>query len=252
MSFLFAYIGSLNRPPGWPIHLIFLTEAAFVIVTFVCFLLAGRLRRSGTQPKRDMVAAAGGISAAFGLIMPFELAPFFFGVRGEWMLATIGLNLFYPPAAVLFIFQFAKFMKLDDPPSRVDLVSATRCYNRGVVSLGRKDYDLAIADFTEAIRYNPKYAAAYYDRGFAYLDKKDYDYAIADYDQVIALNPKLASAYSNRGHAYRAKGALRRANADFDQAHALMREAELRLHQVREVSGNGVMRVFSQWMNNRG
>jgi hypothetical protein len=35
-----------------------------------------------------MVAAAGGISASFGLIMPFELAPFFFGVGGEWMLAT--------------------------------------------------------------------------------------------------------------------------------------------------------------------
>ena len=88
MAFLFAYLGSLNRPPGWPIHLMYLTEAAFVSVTFVCIFLARRLRDTGTQPKRYMVAAAGGISASFGLIMPFELAPFFLGVGGEWMLAT--------------------------------------------------------------------------------------------------------------------------------------------------------------------
>jgi tetratricopeptide (TPR) repeat protein len=139
------------------------------------------------------------------------------------MLGTIGLNLVYPIAAALFIFLFDKFMKVDGSPSdlRVDFVSATRCYNRGVTSLGRKDYDRAIADFTEAVRCNPKYAFAYYNRAVAYLGKKDYDHAIADYDQVIALNPKLASAYSNRGNAYRTKGTLDRANADFDQANAL-------------------------------
>ncbi|HEY6618926.1 MAG TPA: hypothetical protein VIY68_05215 [Steroidobacteraceae bacterium] len=111
MTFLFAYLGSLNRPPGWPIRLMYLTEAAFVIVTFVCVLLVRRLRDSGTQPKRHMVAAAGGISASFGLIMPFELAPFFFGVGGEWMLATTALNLVYPFAAALFIFLFARLMR---------------------------------------------------------------------------------------------------------------------------------------------
>jgi tetratricopeptide (TPR) repeat protein len=253
MTFVFAYLGSFNKPPAWPIHLMYLTEAAFVIVAFVCALLARRLRSIGTRPKRDMVAAAGGISASFGLIMPFELAPFFFGVRGETMMATIGLNLVYPIAAALFIFLFAKFMKVDESPSdlRVDFLSATRCYNRGVTSLGRKDYDRAIADFTDAIRCNPKYAFAYYNRGVAYLGKKDYDHAIADYDQVIALNPKLALAYSHRGNAYRAKGTLDRANADFDQVNALMRDEELRL-QNRKWSGTGVMGVFAEWLNNRG
>jgi tetratricopeptide (TPR) repeat protein len=254
MALVFAYLGRLNKPPGWPIHLMYLTEAAFVMVAFVCVLLAMRLRRIGTQPKRDMVAAAGGVSASFGLIMPFELAPFFFGARGEWMLATIVLNLVYPLAAALFIFLFWKFMKVDDTPShlRVDLHSATGCYDRGVASLDRRDYERAIADFTEAIRFNPKYAAAYYNRGFAYLDKKDYDHAIADYDQVITLNPKLASAYSNRGNAYRAKGALDRASADFDQAEALTRDEQQRLQPEQRADRSGVMRVFAEWLNSRG
>jgi tetratricopeptide (TPR) repeat protein len=254
MTFVFAYLGSFYQPPGWPIHLMYLTEATFVIVTFVCVLFAGHLRKVGTQPQRDMVASTGGISASFGLIMPFELAPFFLGARGETMMASILLILVYPVAAALFIFLFARFMKPDQSPSdlRFDLRGAARCYERGVASLDRKDHDRAIADFTEAIRCNPKHAAAYHNRGAAYLDKKDYDHAIADYDQVIALNPKLAAAYTNRGHAYRAKGLLDRANADFDQAQALMRNAELRLHPERNVDRSGLMGAFAEWRNSRG
>jgi thiosulfate dehydrogenase (quinone) large subunit len=95
-----------------------LTEKAFVIVAFVCVLLATSLKGTGTQWKRDLVAVVGGLSASFGLIMPFELAPFFFDVHGEIMLATIVLNLVYPLAAALLIFLFVKFMSIDrkEPP----------------------------------------------------------------------------------------------------------------------------------------
>jgi hypothetical protein len=86
----------------------YLTEAAFVTVTFICVLIGMISRSRGTQLWRDAAAVVGGVSASFGLIMPFELAPFFLGTRGEWMLATIGLNLVYPVAAVLFIFLFRK------------------------------------------------------------------------------------------------------------------------------------------------
>jgi hypothetical protein len=71
-DFVFAYLGTFNKPPGWPVHLMYLMEAAFVMAALVCVLLAMRLRRTGPQPKRDMVAAAGGASASFGLIMPFD------------------------------------------------------------------------------------------------------------------------------------------------------------------------------------
>jgi tetratricopeptide (TPR) repeat protein len=253
MIFVFGYLGTLSTPPGWPIRLMHVTEASFVTVALVCLFLAIRLRSTGTQPKRDVVAAVGGISAGFGLIMPFELAPVFFNARGEWMMATILLIPVYPIAVILFSLGFSKLMRGDRPPDlRVDLLSASRCYDRGVVHLDKKDYDHAIADFSEAIRYNPKFAAAYFNRGAAYFGVKDYDLVIADYDQVIALNPKLAPAYRNRGNAYRAKGEIDRANTDFNEANAQMRDEELRLHPRREVTGTGVMRVFSEWWNNRG
>jgi hypothetical protein len=115
MMFVFAYIAqSMGLSHNeWPLRLIYLTEAAFVIVAFVCVLLAGRLRGTGPQPWRGAVAFVGGVSVSLGLIMPFELAPMFFGVHGEWMMATMVLILLYPIAAVLFTLGFSKFMKGD-------------------------------------------------------------------------------------------------------------------------------------------
>ncbi len=69
-----------------------LTEAAFLATAFVCFVLAVSWKGTRSQLKRDTVAAIGGIATGFGVIMPLELAPFFFGTRGEIMLATIGLS----------------------------------------------------------------------------------------------------------------------------------------------------------------
>ena len=54
------------------------------------------------------------------------------------------------------------------------------------------DLDQAIADYTQAIALDPKYAVAYNNRGIAYCDKGDLDQAIADYTQAIALDPKYA------------------------------------------------------------
>jgi len=110
MMFFFAYVGSLDGSSSWPIDLIHATEAAFVVVTFVCILLAVILRSVGMLLMRGLVALIGGVSASFGLIMPLELAPFFFDARGEIMMATIALILVYPIAVALFIHLFWKFM----------------------------------------------------------------------------------------------------------------------------------------------
>ena len=109
MMFVFAYLGSLMTPPDWPVKLIYATEAAFVIVSLACIVLA--LKGIDTQSQRDMVATVGGISAGFGLVMPFELAPLFFHARGEIMLGTVVLILVYPFAVALFVFLFRILMK---------------------------------------------------------------------------------------------------------------------------------------------
>src|SRR5262245_3020340 len=92
-------------------------------------------------------------------------------------------------------------------------------YNsRGIAWRRKGNYDRAIADYTEAIRLDPKYVLAYNNRCFAWYLKKDYDRAIADCNEAIRLDPKHAQAYNNRGIVWHEKGDLDRAFADFNEA----------------------------------
>ncbi|GHT85531.1 hypothetical protein FACS1894137_09920 [Spirochaetia bacterium] len=101
---------------------------------------------------------------------------------------------------------------------RLDPNYANAYYNRGVAYENKKDYDRAIGDYTQAIRINPNYAVAYNNRGGVYVDKKDYDRAIADYTEAIRLDPNYANAYYNRGFAYGNKKDYDRAIADYTEA----------------------------------
>ena len=71
--------------------------------------------------------------------------------------------------------------------------------NRGIAYRRRGDLDLAIRDYTEAIRLNPRAADAFNNRGNAYQNSGDFERALADYDEAIRLNPAYAHAYNNRG-----------------------------------------------------
>jgi tetratricopeptide (TPR) repeat protein len=83
-----------------------------------------------------------------------------------------------------------------------------------------KDYEHAIADYTQAIRLKPDLAEAYNNRGLAEaLEWKDgMTDAIADYSQAIKLRPDYAYAYNNRGVAYMASGHPDEALRDFNYA----------------------------------
>lgn len=95
---------------------------------------------------------------------------------------------------------------------------ASTYYNRGIEWRGKREYDRAIADYTQALRLNPKHASAYINRGIAWRDKREYDQAIADYTEAIRLDPKYASAYNNRGNAWSDKRDFDRAIADYTEA----------------------------------
>jgi len=90
--------------------------------------------------------------------------------------------------------------------------------DRGIMFLNRGDYDMAISDFTEAIKLNPNMSAAYTWRGFTYYMEKDYDRSIADHSQAIRLNPNDAKEYGIRGNVYLRKSDYDRAFSDFNQA----------------------------------
>jgi serine/threonine protein kinase/tetratricopeptide (TPR) repeat protein len=75
-------------------------------------------------------------------------------------------------------------------------------YNmRGLASRRRGDLDGAIADYSEAIRRDPRNADAYGNRGAARFQKRDYDGAIADCTAALSLDPQNEDAYITRGAA---------------------------------------------------
>ena len=94
-------------------------------------------------------------------------------------------------------------------------------YNKGLGFAERKDWDTAIACYSEAIRLKPDWPAPYYNRGNAYDEKGEYDAAIKDYSEAIRLTPDYAMAYNGRGKAYGLKGDKAKAAADFAKAKEL-------------------------------
>ena len=73
---------------------------------------------------------------------------------------------------------------------------------------------MAIMDFSEAIRLNPQYAPAYNRRAVVRSNLGELEAAINDLDEVVRLDPQFAKAYKNRGFAYRLLGQIQRAIQD--------------------------------------
>jgi tetratricopeptide (TPR) repeat protein len=89
---------------------------------------------------------------------------------------------------------------------------------RGDISLHKRDFDQAIADFGQAIAIDPNNGAGYVNRAGAYVLKDDFEHAFADYARALDVNPRDVRAYLSRGSAHIAKGDIDAAMADYDQA----------------------------------
>jgi tetratricopeptide (TPR) repeat protein len=133
-------------------------------------------------------------------------------------LENVGYNV---PPAQLDLFMHNKITELIIQKSgryanRPD--NAEGYTNRGDDYFEKGDYNRAIADYSQAIKLDSKYAYAYYSRGYAYFEKGDRNHAIEDYNQAIKLDPKDAGAYLGRGDVYFEKGGYDRAIADYTEA----------------------------------
>jgi tetratricopeptide (TPR) repeat protein len=85
----------------------------------------------------------------------------------------------------------------------------------------RKDkllFDLAVADYTEAIRQDPKSDLAYANRADVYLSKKQYPLAVADATRAVEINPRRGFAFGVRGLALYELGRLDEARTDLASA----------------------------------
>jgi Tfp pilus assembly protein PilF len=66
---------------------------------------------------------------------------------------------------------------------------------RGLAQESKNDYTRAIADFTQAIKVDPKNVAAYDERASAYEFTGAHDRALADIAQAIKLDPQNPDAH---------------------------------------------------------
>jgi tetratricopeptide (TPR) repeat protein len=104
-----------------------------------------------------------------------------------------------------------------------DNVAKTPNLTRALVSRGNayshlSQWDNAIADYTRAIRINPKYEITYNDRGVAYINIGQWDKAIADFSSARKIDPNDAQAYYNGGIAYTNLGQWDNAIDDYTRA----------------------------------
>ena len=84
--------------------------------------------------------------------------------------------------------------------------SGSSALDRGIMFAERGGYDMAVEEFTQAIKLDPDNAAAYYNRGDAYKNKGDNDRAIADFSQAVKLDPNDADYKANLERARNMRG----------------------------------------------
>lgn len=91
-------------------------------------------------------------------------------------------------------------------------------YARGVEKALEKDYQGAIADYTQAVQLNPNFAEAYLKRAIAhYKLRKDRD-VLEDCRQALEINPNFAQAYYYQGRARYRSGYTSSAIEAYNQA----------------------------------
>jgi tetratricopeptide (TPR) repeat protein len=123
-----------------------------------------------------------------------------------------------------------------------NLVAALQ--QRGAVYMSQQKFPEAAADFSEALKINPRDAGIHERRAYVEVKMKDYDKALEDYTEAIKLNPKEIRYYLPRSFIYETKGDLKNSMADTEHilktdknnAEALARKD--RLEKIEKMKAN--------------
>ena len=94
---------------------------------------------------------------------------------------------------------------------------AAAYYNLGIAYWTIEQKELAMDNYTTAIKVDSNYADAYYGRGVGYYYLNEYDKALADYSKAISIKPR-PELYFNRGMIFANKQKWKEAISDFSKA----------------------------------
>lgn len=95
--------------------------------------------------------------------------------------------------------------------------SATEFFKLGTDETRSDQYEQAIADFTQVIKLDADFAAAYSNRCLVYIQLTDYAKAVDDCTAAVQRNPDNTEAYLNRGLAYYRLGEYQSAISEYTQ-----------------------------------
>jgi tetratricopeptide (TPR) repeat protein len=93
--------------------------------------------------------------------------------------------------------------------------------NAGLANFERGAFDEAIAEFSQALKLDPKLAAALYNRGHTFVKMGRFDEAMSDLDAALLVEPALIQAYVARGDIWHKRGDSDRAMHEYDTAHEI-------------------------------
>ncbi len=96
--------------------------------------------------------------------------------------------------------------------------SAIEYVMRGTAKAQLNDPQAAIADYSIAIKMNPRLLLAYNNRGNLYQYLGELERALADFSQVLKIDSRSAIAYNNRAIIYTQHGQFAAAVADYQKA----------------------------------
>jgi serine/threonine protein kinase len=107
------------------------------------------------------------------------------------------------------------------------------CYRiRGIAYCECEQWDEAISDLTNWIRFAPNSPEAFVWKGEAYAGKEAYDEAICDLSEAIRQDTSHLKAYCSRGDVFRVTGDYQRAIADYTDALALVENDDARQNYI--------------------
>jgi lipoprotein NlpI len=90
-------------------------------------------------------------------------------------------------------------------------------YNRALEYENRKQYDMALRDYSSNIALKNNDTEAYMARGIVYGKKGEFDRSIEDFNTVLKINPLYLKALMNRSISFYNKNDHKNAQADIQR-----------------------------------